>query len=179
MIGDQVLIDMSSKFQEDAEYEVHHRMHISLGDALSAASDRKQWRLRKFGFIRDGRWLEAPFRDNVQAFEEKFDSFLMASPTSGPMRAQRSRLLDVAALGQATLIRSARHAYTGSWYVTEPSEHAGVAAFKSMGKEGDPDTYTFELVGMGRDMSAAEDGAPILPRRGSDPAKNALMSALR
>ena len=48
-----------------------------------------------------------------------------------------------------------------------------------MGKEGDPDTYTFELVGMGRDMSAAEDEAPILPRRGSDPAKNALMSALR
>lgn len=131
--------------------QVHHRMHVSLGEALAAKDTNKQWTFRKFGFFRDGRWLEAPFKDNVQAFEEKFDGFLMAAPSAAPMRAQRSRLLDIAALGQATLVRSARHAYTGSWYVSEPSQHAGLAAFKTFGREGAPDTYTFELVGMGTD----------------------------
>ena len=59
------------------------------------------------------------------------------------------RTLDIAALGETSLIRSARNEYTGSWYVREPRAHAGVAAFKAFGAEGAADTYTFELVAMG------------------------------
>ena len=82
--------------------------------------------------------------------------------------AQSSRLLDVTALGESILVRNDRQRYTGSWYVGEPKEHAGVAAFKAFGREGSPDTYTFELVGFGTDVknSEAEEDSdlPILSR---------------
>jgi hypothetical protein len=43
-------------------------------------------------------------------------------------RDRRSRWrCDVAPLGEATLVQSARHAYTGAWYVQAPAQYAGVA----------------------------------------------------
>ena len=179
--GDEVLIDMASKQGECEEYQVHHRMHVSLAEALAASDDKSQWNLRKFGFIRDGKWLEAPYRDNVQAFEEKFDGFLMATtPTpdphadvpaantrlTKPAGGVRERLLDVEALGEATLVRTPRNTYTGAWYVSSGHRNAGVAAFKAFGKEGQPGTYTFELVGFGtrEDSLDTEGQEPILRR---------------
>ena len=54
------------------------------------------------------------------------------------------------ARGDATLVRTPRHEYSGAWYISEPEEHAGVAAFKAFGVEGAPGTYTFQLVATGR-----------------------------
>ena len=59
----EVFIDMASKLRESDEFETTHRMHVSLADALGQA----QWALRRFGFKREGKWFEAPYRDNVQA----------------------------------------------------------------------------------------------------------------
>lgn len=138
---------MASKQQEHSAYATHHRMHLSLSEML-AATDRTKWRLRKFGFMRENKWLEAPYNDNVQAFEEKFDGSLMASSRS-PVGEVRSRLQDVTALGESILVRNDRQRYTGAWYVGEPKEHVGVAAFKAFGQEGAPGTYTFELMRIG------------------------------
>ena len=76
-------------------------------------------------------------------------SSLTVMPTS-------TRHCDISALGETTLIQSARNSYTGAWYVREPKQCAGVAAFKAFGKEGATDTYTFELVGMGGPQRAQQ-----------------------
>ena len=158
--GPELIIDMESKLHEREDFQAHHRIHLSLADALNAKDDRKQWSLIKFGFHRDGRWLEAPYTDNVQAFEEKFDCFLMAAglpeeerqyvdvATGGATRRAFDAVGD--ARGDATLVRTPRHEYSGAWYISEPEEHAGVAAFKAFGVEGAPGTYTFQLVATGR-----------------------------
>ena len=146
--GSHVLIDMASKLEPNDEFQVYHRMHLSLAEALAAPEHPSQWQFRKFGFMRDEKWREAPYRDNVQALEEKFDCFLMA-PAASTSNVLEVRRREVSALGDAKLVRSERHAYTGAWYVSEPCEHAGVAAFKAFGKEGSDDTYTFELIAMG------------------------------
>ena len=79
---------------------------------------------------------------------------------SAPVNIIHTRQCEVAALGEATLVQSKRHEYTGCLYVSEPRRHAGVAAFKAFGPEGHPDTYTFELVGTGTDD--AYDDAPAI-----------------
>ena len=144
---------MASKLDAGSDFEVSHRMHLSLAEALAAPEHPSEWQFRKFGFMRDGKWLEAPYTDNVQALEEKFDCFLMAASSDASLAAEESAVRDrrreVAALGPARLVRSERHGYTGAWYVSEPREHAGVAAFKAFGEEGGDDTYTFELVATG------------------------------
>ena len=172
--GDEVIIDMESKLDEREDFQVHHRMHLSLADALSSTQDRKQWNLIKFGFMRDGRWLEAPYTDNVQAFEEKFDCFLMAAswvpkqhavvhPTSPEDESLPvSHRTTIGAIGDATLVQTPRHSYAGSWYVSEPKEYAGLAAFKAFGVEGASDTYTFELVATGRGHDAQASLQPSL-----------------
>ena len=62
----QVLIDMASTLREEEPFATHHRMHLSLAEVLSASDDHRQWKFRTFGYLRDGRWLEAPSNDNVQ-----------------------------------------------------------------------------------------------------------------
>ena len=86
-----------------------------------------------------------------QAFEEKFDLFLVSSSQSNSAESveQQRDVPDVANLSEATLVRSPRHSYTGAWYVSEPKSCAGLAAFKTFGKEGSSDAYTFELIGVG------------------------------
>lgn len=162
--GDEVLIDMASTLREEEPFATHHRMHLSLAEVLSASDDHRQWKFRTFGYLRDGRWLEAPSNDNVQAFEEKFNEFLMAPASRRPWFSQKAvtiesdRRCDVAPLGEATLVQSARHAYTGAWYVQAPAQYAGVAGLKYFGVEGGRDTYRFDLVALG---SEEADDSPM------------------
>ena len=148
---DMLLIDMASKFSAGEEYVTHHCMKLSLSDNLSAADSHSDWSLREFSFRRGGDWQEAPHRDNVQAFEEKFNAFLMApsKPAKVSVLRQRERQT-LPAFGRMSLVQSRRHEYTGAWYITEPRSLAGLAAYKSFGREGAPDSFTFELIEMGR-----------------------------
>ena len=87
---------MASTLREEEPFATHHRMHVSLAEVLSwlglgfgfglanpnynpnpnpnpnpnqvlsASEDHQQWRFRRFGYLRDWRWLEAPQSDNVQ-----------------------------------------------------------------------------------------------------------------
>jgi hypothetical protein len=57
---------MASTLREEEPFATHHRMHLSLAEVLSASDDHRQWKFRTFGYLRDGRWLEAPSNDNVQ-----------------------------------------------------------------------------------------------------------------
>lgn len=54
--GDEVLIDMASKMRETDDYQVWHRMHLSLSDSLAASSHPSQWSFRKFGYWQEGKW---------------------------------------------------------------------------------------------------------------------------
>ena len=99
-----------------------------------------------------------------QAFEEKFTPFLMAPTSTRPWFSEKAvaiesdRRCDVAPLGEATLVQSARHAYTGAWYVQAPVQYAGVAGLKYFGVEGGRDTYRFDLVALG---SEEADDSPM------------------
>ena len=42
--GPEVIIDMESKLHEHEEFQAHHRMHLSLADALNSKDDRKNGR---------------------------------------------------------------------------------------------------------------------------------------
>ena len=131
-------------------------MRLSVADNLRATESREQWVMKEFAFFYEGTWREAPHRDNVQAFEEKFNSFLMSPALPAPVYVVRQRQRDVPALagvGRATLVQSRRHAYTSSWYIREPRRWAGLAAYKAFGVEGDEGTYTFELIALGSDDS--------------------------
>lgn len=152
--GDEVLIDMASKMRETDDYQVWHRMHLSLSDSLAASSHPSQWSFRKFGYWQEGKWWEAPHRDNVQAFEEKFNSFLMVGGADAAEEVA-TRRCEIAALGETKLVQSDRHRHTAAWYVQEPQRWAGLAALKAFGEEGAPGTYVFELIACG------SDGAPM------------------
>uniref|UniRef100_A0A7S3AGX2 Uncharacterized protein n=1 Tax=Haptolina ericina TaxID=156174 RepID=A0A7S3AGX2_9EUKA len=157
--GEEVLIDMQTKFNEADAFHTHHRIRLSLSENLVATESHRQWALREFAFCQEGFWRKAPHRDNVQAFEEKFDIFLMAPNLPPQVSILRQREQDISALGRTTLIQGRRHAYTGSWYVREPQRHVGVAALKHFGPVGGPDTYTFELVGVGNGVGTDDAGA--------------------
>ena len=64
--GDEVLIDMATTLREEEAFSTHHRMHLSLAEVLSASDDHRQWKFRRFGYLQDERWWEAPSNDNVQ-----------------------------------------------------------------------------------------------------------------
>jgi len=153
--GCDLVLDMASKFAENEPFLSHHRMRFSLADNLAARESPKQWAFKEFAFSSEGEWRTAPHRDNVQAFEEKFDAFLMNPVLPLAVRVERERTKAVRALGggagfgRATLVQSRRHAHTNAWYIREPRRHAGLAAFKAFGAEGGPHTYTFELVALG------------------------------
>lgn len=173
--GANLVIDMASKFDEAESYYTHHRMRLSIADNLAARATRKEWMFREFAFHQDDTWREAPHRDNVQAFEEKFDVFLMSAalPTAARVLRERSKsvaALGVGDLGRATLVQSRRHQYTSAWYIREPRNLAGVAAFKEFreaGNAGSP--YTFELIGMGSAMDTDAAGPLSTDARGRSP----------
>ena len=141
--GSDLEIELASKFAADEEFTAHHRMRLSLEDALGAREAKSDWQLRRFDFLDGIFWRVAPHRDNTQAFEEKFDVFSMRSAATAES-GSATRSQEVAALGRSDLYRSRRHEYTGAWYVRDGS-HAGCAAFKSFGPEGGADSFTFEL----------------------------------
>ena len=105
----------------------------------------------------------------AQIFEEKFNESSLW-PRCPPPASRRpwfsqkavtiesDRRCDVAPLGEATLVQSARHAYTGAWYVQAPAQYAGVAGLKYFGVEGGRDTYRFDLVALG---SEEVDDSPM------------------
>ena len=158
--GSELVIDMASKFEEREPYSTHHRMRLKLANNLLARDSREQWCFEEFAFSQGEAWYEAPHRDNVQAFEEKFNVFLMSPVLPAPVRAVRTRGRDLAlggaAAGRATLVQSRRHAYTDAWYIREPRALCGLAAYKEFGG-GEGGGYTFELieVGCAEDTSGA------------------------
>ena len=77
--GSDLEIELASKFAADEEFTAHHRMRLSLEDALGAREAKSDWQLRRFDFLDGIFWRVAPHRDNTQAFEEKFDVFSMRS----------------------------------------------------------------------------------------------------
>jgi len=156
-VADELVIDMASKFEEADAFHAHHRMRLNLGDAL--CGDAKDWEFGGFAFCQDGDWREAPQRDNTQAFEEKFDVFLMGETLD--VHVVRERELDVRGVGErALLVQTQRHEYTGAWYVSAPRRLAGLAAFKAFGKEGLADTFTFELISMGSARDSSDFDPP-------------------
>ena len=50
-----------------------------------------------------GDWCEAPHRDNVQAFEEKFNVFMMRQALPLPVAITQQRVRDVAGIGSHSL----------------------------------------------------------------------------
>ena len=160
--GTTVVIEMSSKFTDAEPFQGHHRMTVNVAEALTARDSRGQWALQRFSF-KDGddSWRTAPQRDNVQAFEEKFDCFAMLPLPARPrVIATRSIELPAVDSGRVQCCRTSRHEYTGAWHIREPRRHAGVAAFKSFGPEGGPDTFTFQLTEIGNDRLAAVRPGP-------------------
>ena len=69
--GEDLVIEMATKFEAAEAWNTHHRMRLSLAENLAAEKRAGEWALRSFAFAQDGRWREAPHRNNVQAFEEK------------------------------------------------------------------------------------------------------------
>jgi len=151
----EITIEMSSRFNKDEKYSTHHRMELSLGECLASRLYHKAWRLHKFSFQKDGEWCEAPFNENVQAFEEKFDVFLM--DTDLPIAADRvthTKTQYVEGFGNfaaSQLVQTVRHGYTNAWYAHHAHQHAGLAAFKEFmdEQEENGNYYTFELIEVG------------------------------
>ena len=157
---DEIVIDMSTKFEAKDAYHTHHRFRLSLARCLTR--NPKDWEFSEFSYCREGSFCEAPHRDNTQAFEEKFDCFLMQSALPAvplpAVKVLREREQTVRGVGEerTTLVQSRRHEYTSAWYVREPRRLAGVAGFKAFGPEGRADTYTFELVATGGAQDPAD-----------------------
>ena len=171
-----VVVEMASKLEEGDPWNAHHRLTVDLVKPLASAGLDGPWRnahpvwnLELFSFKdENGKWRPAMHRWNTQAFEEKFDVHSMLPAQPVPIRILRSCQRCVASFGDdpATLIRTQRLRHTNAWYVREPREHMGVAAFKTFGSD---EAYTFQLVGFGDGMPTAEsadtsgDSSPELP----------------
>jgi len=156
---DDLVIEMSSRFSDTEDYSVHHRMRLSLGESLAAKYYHKAWQFRDFCFKQDGKWCEAPFKDNVQAFEEKFNVFLMADA-----RVQASEVKPDAAVmpgdtWPTELVRTKRQEYTKAWYAGHSHRHSGLAAFKEFTDEHQEDhrSYSFELIEVGTTDESTEE----------------------
>jgi len=87
-------IEMSTKFEEEAAYQTHHRIKANLIDhVLESSESQEGWRIGFEFFLGDngdvgdvgdgdgdgGAWKSFGKGDNIQAFEEKFDVFSMVS----------------------------------------------------------------------------------------------------
>lgn len=108
-IGEEVQIEMATKFQESQAFITHHRMTVSLKEALE-----DEWRLVFEYKDPVTGWRLFGSGENVQAFEEKFDIFTMMQIQSSlrDIRTRRARIN-----GQDTpLIQTKRHAYNDVWY---------------------------------------------------------------
>lgn len=160
-----VVIELSSRFSADAKYSAHHRMRLSLGECLAAKAYHQMWRFHAWLYKHEGEWCEAAFNDNVQAFEEKFNVFLMdrdAISTSHPSTTTTSTKPDAVVipgdLWPTGLVQTKRHGYTNAWYTHHLHQHAGLAAFKEFTEDHQEEgrCYTFELVEMGSDPGSQE-----------------------
>jgi hypothetical protein len=145
-----ITIEMATKFSVDQEYFTHHRMTIDLAAHLFA-SNKEACRIG-FEYLDDNRvWTPSGQGDNVQAFEEKFDIFRMLGDYDAFIPASGNdchvlQVRDASVNGRKIgLTRSARHAYTLSWY--GPSEHslAGVAMRKDFADK----IHSFQLIAKG------------------------------
>ena len=98
-----VTIEMSTKFEEDADYRTHHRIKANLIDHfLESSKSRKDWRIDFEYFSSDDKpWHSQGEGDNVEAFEEKFDIFSMVSSehsssvTGGSRNSLEKRLISL------------------------------------------------------------------------------------
>lgn len=160
---DDVVIELSSRFSADAKFSAHHRMRLSLGECLAAKAYHQMWRFHAWLYKLEGEWCEAPFNDNVQAFEEKFNVFLMdrdAVSSPHPSTTTTSTKPDAVVIpGEwvpTGLVQTKRHGYTNAWYTDPRHQHAGVAAFKEFTEDHQEEgrCYTFELVEMGHDSGS-------------------------
>jgi hypothetical protein len=152
---DDVVIEMSSRFSQEDGYSAHHRMKLSLSDCLAAKAYHQTWRFHEFFFKHEGEWCEAPFNDNVQAFEEKFDVFLMGrdTPSTSTTKVLPDAMVMPGDMGPTGLVQTKRHGYTNAWYAHHQHQHAGLAAFKEFTDDHQEDgrSYTFELIELGHD----------------------------
>ncbi|CAB9521669.1 expressed unknown protein [Seminavis robusta] len=156
-------------------YQTHHRMTISMEQQLSASDDPEEWSLVSFeyyyqdGSHNRGGWTSLRGQNNVQAFEEKFNVFVMPykkncasnSTGTGSLRevlvipAPHKTIILKKKTNHSTngptelktaVTRPSRHQYTNSWYACHPDELAGIALWK----EFEGGEYSFELVEMQR-----------------------------
>merc|ERR1712216_147735 len=109
---------------------------------------REEWQIR-FEYLDDHRqWTANGVGDNVQAFEEKFNIFLMLDPALLPSPPGNITPPDTkdAMVNKTwtTLLQPPRHAYTKSWYAPYGHRLAGVALQKEF------DSHSFELIAVGR-----------------------------
>lgn len=146
-----VVIEMATKFSEYDKYSTHHRMTVDLAHHLESHDNRTAWRIgfeyRAPDVIDDEAWKTFGNGENVQAFEEKFDVFSMLNATDTSSSAKTSyRTVRVGTHeSNATLVRTARHEYTGAWYFFAPPENSlsGVAVLKDVAE------HSFSLIKSG------------------------------
>ena len=77
-------IEMSTKFEEEDDYQTHHRIKANLIDhVLESSESHSGWTIGFEYFVSDNNsWKAFGKGDNVQAFEEKFDVFSMVEAAS-------------------------------------------------------------------------------------------------
>jgi len=151
----------------DADNEQEHEQPENASQSQSRTGDTNQ----------HGKWTQFGPGDNVQAFEEKFDLFSMLNMTTNPLQnsssahASCSRNIRMSEAPSPknressaytrtnnnektdllTLIRTARHTYTGAWYCSYTPHNgngnecllAGVAIMKHF------DEHSFSLIKLG------------------------------
>lgn len=180
-------------------YDVHHRMHVNLSENLAATDSKNDWTLSRFdykkwrvdddgdddgtGSTHDGlkqspcEWQSAITKgekggENVQAFEEKFDCFLIVRGchimNTGNDAEPEQHNVDISMRKeegkccingeQINMVRTERHQYTGSWY---GAESAGRLCGVALIKEFDP-TFSFSLVEYGNKMAGIRSSARVV-----------------
>jgi len=150
-----IVIEMATKFSESDEYLTHHRMTVDLACHLKSYDNRTSWRI---GFeyhmpdvLDDEKaWKIFGNGENIQAFEEKFDVFTMLNATGSSSDSNKNMCSRTLCIGMdesiVTLVRTARHEYTGAWYLhtTPRNSLSGVAILKDF-KE-----HSFSLIKIGK-----------------------------
>lgn len=139
-----VVLEMATKFREEDEYKVHHRMTVDLERQLNAVFSPSNWKLEGFEYYEEetGEWIRHGPGNNVVAFEEKFNVFLLGDNNHNWLdRIIASKSIQSKHGPTARIARPWRHRYTEAWYGCQPSsELAGVALKKDFGE------FTFSLV---------------------------------
>jgi len=176
-----VTIEMATKFTENEPFQIHHRFVVNLEDHLNAVYSKNDWKLRSFAYrlqsIKQGllcteevdEWCPLGTGSNVQAFEEKFNIFMMCpnkqqiNYRSSPRVLRTSNNINNdmissdATTGSSLVAQPSRHAYTHSWYDTT----TGVALYKDFGE------YCFSLVQAvvhrGNETSSSQWDIPVQP----------------